>query len=595
MIMAKQRKVIYTAPKKAGEQKETKTPDLSVLNGWYETSKGWHRKKHWEWFVIDQFLRGNHDIRGNPNDNTIEIVRKSQSINYPINKVYAVFRAVRAFVTRHKPFVQVEPENSSEEAKAYARRANKTLERDNQLNNFRKINKEWVYYGVKYGVGYRQIGYDTAKNVCIRWTVDPFDMLIGSKYGELEDAPYVIKTFIRTIGYLKKRFPKKESEISPDNELAADEYKKMSLQIQYSNEGIDMNRVDEQTKICKEAWYRVYEPNKAGGLINKVVYTDVTILDFEETPYTEYPFIAYKSDVVPHESSGEGHIKHVLSPQRMLNLLNTQLLEYNHLINKGRFLKDKNAGFRVITSREGQIIEKNPGKQVQVLNPPGVNPTLQWQIGFANESIETLGGQHDASMGATPQRVSSGDAIEALQLGDSNNISDLRDNFEDALALEAQWILKMYSLFENDGIVLNNELKDGSEETFAVLGSEARKDNMPDKYFMEDNGAYCDVCAVLPDNQVKVSVTSQLGETKQARMNLMMELVKLGLPFKVLLDHLEFPNASDIMERIASESLGDIAMQQIQGAPPMGEEGGEPPPPPAEDVEAELAALNSEV
>ena len=548
--------------------------DLSTLNAWFESAKEDSRKKHWEMFVIDQMLRGNQDIRGNYSDNTIEIRRKSEKISFPINKMYATFRAVRGFVTRHKPFVLVEPKENTEEAKAYARRANRLLERDNQLNNFRKINKEWVYFGVKYGVGYRQVGYDKNTHCSIRWSIDPMDFFSGNLEDEVEDAPFVIKTVRRTIGYVRQRYGKEALDVQPDNELAADEYKKLSLQINYQQEQSQKGiRIEDQTVILKECWYRLYKPNKYGGTVNKVVFVDNKIINHEETPFDEYPFIPYKSDIVPNEAMGEGHLKHIVAPQRMLNMLNMQLLEYNHLVNNGRYLVDKGAGLDIIINQMGQIIQKNTGKTVTALPPPPISPTLETQLRLANEFIEVIGGQSDASLGRVPTGVTSGKGLEALQYGDSNNISDLRDNFEDSLALEAQWILKMYSLFEDKGIVLSNRISDEEVDTFAVVGESAYRatgSKIPEKYVM-DNGDYCGTCAILTENQVKVSVTSQLGETREAKMDLLFRLLDAGLPLKVLLENLEFPNTNDILERIASESLAEIAMEKMkqQEQPPQ--------------------------
>lgn len=561
--------------KKSEEPKYEGAPEHSILLGWLTYSTEAARKKHWDYFVIDQFVRGNHNVRGNPYDNTIEIRHKTESINYPINKIFSTFRAVRAFVTRHKPVAEIEPQTSDEDAKTYARRANLLLERDNQLNNGRRLNKEWVYYGVKYGIGWRQIGYDQEKDVCQRWTVDPFDLLIGAKTGKLEDAPYVIKSVVRTIAYWKNKFPNKI--VTPDNQVAADEYKRLSLQIQFQDVSSDGLSEDQQTAVGYECWYRLYKPNSLGGYINKCLFTLSEIIKFEETPYNEFPFIPYESEIMPNELYPDGHLKHVISPQRMYNLLNTQQLEYNHIVNRGRILKDKNAGFKVINAKEGQIIEVNPGKRVQFLNPPSINPSLDRQLDRAGEEIENLGGQHDASFGAAPERVSSGRAIEQLQIGDLNNVSDLRDNFEDALALEAAWILKMYSLYEKDGFIMNEEV-DGETQEFAVVGKQAYSDlpinpeTQKKSYFYEANGSYYDVLSVLPENQVRVSVTSQLGETKQAKLDLLIQLVKLGLPFKYLLEHLEFPNVSDIEERIAKESLAEIEMailKQQATTPPI--------------------------
>ena len=577
--------------------------DLAVLNAWKDSAKLMARKVHWDYFVIDQFLRGNQSIRGNPNDNSLVISKQTDQVTFPINKIFSTFRAVRGFVTRHKPTVEVEPENSSEEAKTSARRYNKIIARDDQLNNVRKIDKEWVYFGIKYGLGYRQIGYDMEKQCAIRWTIDPWDLWIGSTDGEMEDAPFIVKPVKRTMGYWWNKYPKYKASLSPDNELSADEYKSLSLQINNQNEGETPSiRMEEQTKIGYEVWYRVYDKNKQGGTLNKCTFVEEQILDHEDTPYEDFPFVAYKSDIVPNESKGEGALKHVIAPQRMLNMLNMQVLEYNHVVNKGRYITEKNSGINVINTNQGQIIRVNTGKRLEVAPVPPLNPIVQWQMEKADDYIQDIGGQQDASTGRLPSAGISGDAIEALQAGDSNNIADYRDNFEDAKAQEAAWILKMYSLFEAEGFVIDEEVKDGKVDRFGVVGAEAIKKagkslpNYPEgsekqgpAFFSEDNGDYCDACTVLPDNQVQVSVVSKLGETRGERMDLLFRLLEAGVPLKVVLEFLEFPNVADIFERLATEGVADMAMAGMQaqmGQPPMPQEAmpveGEPPPPPEE-------------
>lgn len=579
-------------------------PELSELLSWYQAAYDASRKERWQWFVIDQFLRGNQAVKGNAEDNSIEIVKRSNSINFPVNKIFSIFRTVRGYVTKHKPAIEVEPENSSEDAKKYARRANALLRRDNQLNNYRRINKEWVYYGIKYGIGYRLLGWDEEAHTTIRYSIDPFDILRGDKFGEIEDSPYVIRTTRRTIGYVRNKFGDVALDVAPDNELADDEYKKLSLEIAYNNQDTQTANIENQTVILKECWYKVDDKNAQGGTINKVIFTQSKKIHYEETPFNEYPIIPYKSDIVPNEANGEGHLKHLISPQRMLNLLNTQLLEYNHIVNHGRFLKDKDAGFRVINAKEGQIIEKKKNARVEVLNPPALNPALITQLQMVDDYMETLGGQHDASTGAAPDRVSSGAAIEALQIGDSNNIVDLRDNFEDSLALEATWILKLYSIYESEGVPLSDKYKD-QDEQFIAMGQQALetmgKEKKEKKYVnFEDNGDYLDVLNILPDNHVKVSVYSQLGETKQERLNLLFKLLDAGIPLKFVLEYLEFPNTTDIFERVAEEALGEIALQSIgSGAtqppqdpnmPPAGPS--TPPPAPAQPGPSpELASM----
>jgi len=540
------------------ESQKTGEVSHDVLKNWLAFAEEASRAKHWEWFVIDQFIKGNHDIKGSPEDNVIRVTKKNSSINYPINKVYAVSRAVKGFVTRHKPKIEVDPVDQSEGARNYARRAQKLLERDNRLNNSRKINKEWAGLGVDYGVGYRQIGYDKENKVSIRWTIEPFDLLLGARSGQFEDVPFIIKPIVRTVGYWRKKFP--EADVSPDNKLAFDRYKELAMQIELRNSNNNPQRPEEQTMVGYECWYRTDKPNKLGGTVNRCMFTDNQILSKEETPFTEYPFIPYYAQVKANHLYPDGHIKHILSPQRMLNLLNEQLLEYNHIVNRGRWQVPKGSGFDVVMAKEGQIVRYNPGKPVNALTPPSINPLIQWQINYADQAIQVIGSQNDASQGRQPYAGASGDLVEALQAGDSNNISDLRDNFEDALALEAQMILKMYALFEDEGFdMLANYGPDDSEK-IRVVGENYAKGP---KVYSEENGAYLDYLSVTADNQVKVSVTSEFGETKAARFALLKELVSLGMPLKFMFQFLEFPNSDDIMQRIADENLAEAMKQQM--------------------------------
>lgn len=558
----REEKPVAQTPQKKDVKSEA--PDLSVLTGWHQYTRDLWRTKRWDFFVIDQFVRGNHNVQGDPNNNTIYIDNDSDYVSYPINKLFANFRAARGFVTRHKPKIEVIPTKTDDGSKTYARRANAILERDNRLNNFRKINKEWAYYGIKYGVGYRQIGYDKKNQVAVRWSVDPFDLGIGAQSGKFEDAPFITKSVVRTVGYWNNKYP--NAHVVPDNKPADDEYKELSMKIENPSAGSLPLRDDEQTAIGYEAWFRVFTPNKMGGYINKVLFTKSEILDFSETPYQEYPFVAYESDVVPNEPYPEGHLKHQIAPQRLYNLLNMHMLEYNYLVNHGRFQVPKGSGFEVIKAKEGQIIRHNTGKKVEVIPPPPINPALQWQIGKADEDMQLIGAYNDASYGKMPSANASGDLVEALQSGDSNNLLELRENFEDALSQEASQILNMYSLFEDKGFVVEDESKKGKVDKFFVMGDKASVGKEVGKrYFSEENGGYLDYVKITEDNQVKVTVSSELGETKAARLNILMKLAEAGIiPGKTILDHLEFPNTDDILSRIAEESLAEVAMDKLK-------------------------------
>jgi hypothetical protein len=121
------------------------------------------------------------------------------------------------------------------------------------------------------------------------------------------------------------------------------------------------------------------------------------------------------------------------------------------------------------------------------------------------------------------------------------------------------------------GPLLSAEYNGDRSDQVAVVGKQAqlklvKTPEGKEVFFSENNGDYLDYEAILPDNHVKDSVTSQLGETRQARLDLLFNLVEAGVPLKVLMEYLEFPNTSDIFERITQEALGDIALEQMKSA-----------------------------
>jgi hypothetical protein len=597
---AKSTDVPVAKDSKNKEVKSDSPVDLGTLVGWLQYAKDISRKKNWKYFVVDQFLKGNQNITANPTDNSITVSRAGDDISFPINKMYANFRAYRTFVLRNKPKVEFSPDKlSDDQAKVDARRKNAILNRDNRLNNFRKLNYDWVYLGVKYGLSYRQLGYDKTNHTSVRWTVDPWDMLCGSPTGSFEDCPYVIKPVRRTLEYWESKYP--DVNVPADNMLAEDEYKQLAMQIEMLQQGMTPDN-DKNTAIGYETWYRIFKPNKYGGLVNKCLFTKSGVVEFKETPYREYPFIAYKPEVPPNEIFPQSTMEQLIAPQRLENILNQQMVEYNYIVNRGRYEFSKDSGFEVINTIQGQLVRHAAGRTINALPIPPINPALQWQIGYADESRQLIGAQNDATLGKTPFAGASGALVEALQSGDANQLQELRDNFEDALAQEAQMILTMYDFFEGDGFVVEDEIEKGKTDQFFAIGNTAAKakkwqPDLGEKVWVEDNGSYLDYFRIATSKNIHATLTSELGETKQARLNFLSKLVELGMPLPYLLKNLEFPDVDDIEQRIAEEfvvqQMQDQQAQQqqagaVQGQPQNGA-------PPGLDVKAEQARIQQKL
>jgi hypothetical protein len=128
----------------------------------------------------------------------------------------------------------------------------------------------------------------------------------------------------------------------------------------------------------------------------------------------------------------------------------SSIAEYNQIMNKIKYVTDKGAGVRIINNEHGQIIEKKRGYNIttQAISP--ISQAIYQQIDYAGSFIEDIGAMHDASKGRIPAGAKSGRAIEALQVGDSNNMSELVENIEDFLEDVYEYILWLASKHYQD-------------------------------------------------------------------------------------------------------------------------------------------------
>jgi len=252
---------------------------------------------------------------------------------------------------------------------------------------------------------------------------------------------------------------------------------------------------------------------------------------------------------------GQGWVKNLIPANRLLNLLESSLAEYNNVLNKGKWISDKGAGVRILNNEHGQIIEKKRGFEVAQAAIAPLSSAIFTQIENANRYIEDIGALHDASLGRIPQGANSGKAIEALQVGDSNNLSELIENTEEFLEQVYEYILYLASQkyqFTRNIIVTRST---GVKEFLSVVGEDAGE-NAPEG------------TVVLPKkNMIDVKITSWLANTAEARREVLKELYQLQvIDQETLLEGYSIGNIADIIKKVteqkAQEAAGQLAMQK---------------------------------
>lgn len=513
---------------------------------WSEAESG--RTQHdWKWFIYDMWVKGYQDARYDKK--TRRIVSGNSSDGRPkvsINKIFPTLRSVRNYVLRNQPKAQVTPEGLSADNLEEALKSNHFLDYIHETEGLRKKLKGSVMSSLKYSKAWWQVIWNGEKieiNEC-----DTFDVYPDPKARNRNELRYVILAVRRTLDALKESpiYDKKEVEqVKPDNKTAASSYKQMSLN--YENTGEVNNTKESETVIVKEYWYledgKVYVCTMAGDrIIRKPEPVDSEII----------PFFDLSSDIEQLRMYSEGWVKHMIDPQKLLNSAISSLAEYNIIMNKGRIITDKGAGVRIINNQHGSIIEKKRGYDVRHEAIQPLSSAIYQQIDYANVFIEDIGSMHEASRGRVPTGAKSGRAIEALQIGDANNLSELVENIEDFLEDVYEYVLWLASKKYQDMRTIMPLDYTGQRQFLKVVGEDS-----PVAEGLE--GTEEDVLVVRSKNLVDVKISSYLAHTPEAKRESVKELFSIipDLPVDLVLDAYGVGNIADVVKKIREKQEQD--------------------------------------
>jgi hypothetical protein len=542
---------------------------LAEFDAQFETDKDNRRTVDWQWFVIDSFMRGNHFVKWNRETSTIESVASRGVMRFPINKIYSTVRSVRGFVTKYDPKWEVYPANRSDDAIQKARYKQQLLDETWYQDGLKAISKDKVYDGLRFSVGVVELGWDKEEQKVIFTRIDPFDIFFGG--GQGETCTRVTKAVKRNVEKVKNdpKYKGYKGEITPEPEEAASEIKQTIEQINF---GYQNKSENDDSVIVKETFYVTPKVNSLGGRVNIASYTKGAFLRHIETKYDSLwdVFKIYKSDVNSGETYGEGWVKHLIPVQKMLDILESQTMEYHHMFAKGRYVVPKNSGAKLITSENGIILEHNPGKRPQVENAPSMTASVEQQIQRFNIYLEDIGGQHDASLGRIPTGATAGVAIEALQEGDANNLKDLVENFDMDLVSTARGIFKMYAKYLTTTKIIETDDvdSDGKANHFAIIGEDAT--NIPE-FVTDESGEQIPVCVIRKNEKVRVTIGSWLAYNREALEARVYKHFTAGMiDQRTALDALKYSDPDGIIQRSLKEAM--LKTMVSAGPPIPGEE-----------------------
>ena len=526
------------------EKKETKTPESwaqEVKDKFQEVKDFRAPRVEKQWMINHAWYRGWHNLKYNTQTKRL-VWDERDPLRFFINIIYAVVRAIRANVTKYQPKWEVDGLPYGSLSVDEGRALGYFLESQYEELGIKKAVKNVVMYGLLYGHGIFQYGYDEdlddgEGNVWVD-TPDPFDVYFDHLAGDVDNCRFVIKATRKPLSEIQKN-PKYHGteEIKTDSKLSASEYKSYLMQQDF---GSDDTVQSKDSVLLYEGWFM-----EDDGFVRVVTVPengDVPIRN-EKTDMTRLPFILYFADINPGEIYSEGWVKNLVPLNRALNYVERNNLENIVLFAKGKYITDKGSNVKMVTNENGQIIRVSRGSRFDQMDMKPMPQSVFTFVQNLMRYIEDVGAVHEAFMGRTPAGIKAGVAIEQLISSNMNNLADLVDNLEMSLGQLGEELLRLGFLKFDTSKSFKVRKPGGEEMVYKVIGNGDVE--------LED-------AIKIPERaSVKVNVVSGIAHTKEARKEILLQLRAGGdIDRRTLLEALDVPDVDEVEARLVEERSG---------------------------------------
>lgn len=428
-----------------------------------ETGKIWdylqsaRRRSELAWFVNDVYYNNNEYFKYNTGTRRVQNI-SAEKINdrVVINKIKQQVRGVVNFLNAEHPSVGIRPGDQGDDAYLKAKKNKHLADYWYRHLKMNKIAKKISLDGAKYGIGWAKVLWNNdalaptrpfiadngeEKNSSYGEVVvdrcDPFEVYPDPMAQTISDMRYIIHAPVRTIAELKANpLYKNTDKVTADTRLAASKMKQAELRLTTSNANTmsigQSNGMD--TVIVLEIFRKIYDQEAKQWNIWVTTRTEQGILlRNEKWNVNEYPFACFQTDIAGMLLDSKGVIHDIKEPNRALNEMVSQVHETARIMGKLNWLIPRGSNVNVITDETGQFIEYDPTpggapRQADAINLPTY---IMQHIGQLVAFMEDISGMHASFNGRAPFAQASGDLVNELSAGDQNNLTMLRDNYDD--------------------------------------------------------------------------------------------------------------------------------------------------------------------
>lgn len=442
------------------ELKAQQDEDQRVID---ETTKVWaylrdsRKRLEYEWFINDTYHNNNQFLRYNAGQRRVQNIPLEQSNDKVIiNKVKQQVRGIVNFLNAEHPSIGVRPGNQSDGSYLRAKKEKHLCDYWYRHLGLNSVAKKVSQDGAKYGIGWVKVTFDQDALVA----TEPFKMEDGTErdhtYGEIsigrvdpfevypdplatgkDDMRYIIHAPTRTIAELQANPNYRNTDnLATDSKLSSSVMKTAELRLNMSTANSiatgQANGMD--TVVVLEIYRKVFNKDTMKWDIWITTRTESgVLLRNEKWGLDEFPFEYFCTDITGLLSESRGVIHDIREPNRALNEMVSQVHETARIMGKLNWLMPRGSNVNVITDETGQFIEYDitPGGAPRQAEAIGLPSYIMQHINMLNGFMQDISGMHASFNGNAPFAQASGDLVDTLSEGDQNNLTMMRDNYDE--------------------------------------------------------------------------------------------------------------------------------------------------------------------
>lgn len=415
------------------------------------------RRREYDWFLNDQFYHNNQYLKYNVAARRVQSVPVERMLDrVTINETYKQVRGINNFLNAEHPSMGVRPSDQADDAYIRAKKEKALYDYWYRHLELNKVNKRVGLNGCKYGPGWAKVTWDNDALAPTRpfvsddgstkqfqygeltvGALDTFEVYPDPMAADMSNMRYIVHAPVRTISELQNNPLYKNTErLSADNRLAASNLRQSEIRLNLASGSQfaagQPNGMD--TVVTVEMFRKIFSKFSNKWEIWVTTFTDGGILlRNEKWPMDCFPFEYFLSDVANMIVEAKGIIHNIREPNRALNEMVSQVHESARIMGKLNWLMPRGSNVNVITDETGQFIEYDvtPGGRPEQAQAAQLPQYIMQHIAQLQNFISDIGGMHASFNGNAPFAQASGDVVQKLSEGDQNNLTLLRDNFDD--------------------------------------------------------------------------------------------------------------------------------------------------------------------